>query len=38
VTIDTESLRGAIISSGQLALAAPVLAQALGIIVEDASP
>ena len=38
VTIDTGSLRGAIISSGQLALAAPVLAQALGIIVDDAPP
>jgi uncharacterized protein YjbI with pentapeptide repeats len=38
VTIDTESLRGAIISSGQLALAAPVLAKALGIIVEDEPP
>jgi uncharacterized protein YjbI with pentapeptide repeats len=38
VTIDTESLRGAIISSGQLALAAPVLAQALGIIVDDEPP
>jgi uncharacterized protein YjbI with pentapeptide repeats len=33
--IDTSSLRGAIISSGQLALAAPVLAQALGIVIDD---
>ena len=33
--IDTQSLRGAIISSGQLALAAPVIAEALGIIVND---
>jgi uncharacterized protein YjbI with pentapeptide repeats len=33
--IDTGSLRGAIISSGQLALAAPVLAQALGIVISD---
>lgn len=35
--IDTGSLRGAIISSGQLALAAPVLAEALGIVVNDES-
>jgi uncharacterized protein YjbI with pentapeptide repeats len=35
VIIDTGSLRGAIISSGQLALAAPVLAEALGIIIDD---
>ena len=33
--IDVSSLRGAIISSGQLALVAPVLAQALGIEVND---
>jgi uncharacterized protein YjbI with pentapeptide repeats len=33
--IDTGSLRGAIISSGQLALAAPVLAEALGILIDD---
>jgi uncharacterized protein YjbI with pentapeptide repeats len=33
--IDTGSLRGAIISSGQLALAAPVLAEALGIVIDD---
>jgi uncharacterized protein YjbI with pentapeptide repeats len=35
VIIDVGSLRGAIISSGQLAIAAPVLAQALGIEVND---
>jgi hypothetical protein len=35
--IDTGSLRGAIISSGQLALVAPVLAEALGIVVNDDS-
>jgi len=33
--IDTKSLRGAIISPGQLAVVAPVLAETLGIIVED---
>jgi len=33
--IDVGSLRGAIISSGQLAQAAPVLAEALGIVVSD---
>lgn len=33
--IDAGSLRGAIISSGQLAVAAPVLAQALGIVIDD---
>jgi uncharacterized protein YjbI with pentapeptide repeats len=33
--IDTGSLRGAIISSAQLVLAAPVLAQALGIVIDD---
>ncbi len=33
--IDTNSLRGAIISSGQLAVVAPVLAETLGIIVND---
>lgn len=33
--IDTGSLRGATISSGQLALVAPVLATALGIVVSD---
>lgn len=35
VIIDVGSLRGAIISSGQLAIAAPVLAQALGIEIND---
>ncbi len=35
LTIDAGSLRGAIISSGQLALVAPVLAEALGIVVSD---
>jgi uncharacterized protein YjbI with pentapeptide repeats len=38
LVIDTDSLRGAIISSGQLALAAPVLAEALGIVVNDDQP
>jgi uncharacterized protein YjbI with pentapeptide repeats len=33
--IDANSLRGAIISSGQLAVVAPVLAQTLGIVVDD---
>ncbi len=33
--IDVGSLRGAIISSGQLAIAAPVLAQTLGIEIND---
>ncbi len=33
--IDAASLRGAIISSGQLAVVAPVLAQALGIEIND---
>jgi uncharacterized protein YjbI with pentapeptide repeats len=36
--IDTASLRGAIISSGQLALVAPVLAAALGIVIDDVRP
>jgi len=36
--IDTGSLRGATISSGQLAVVAPVLAEALGIIVDDDQP
>lgn len=36
--IDTTSLRGAILSSGQLALAAPVLAEALGIVIDDDQP
>jgi uncharacterized protein YjbI with pentapeptide repeats len=35
LTIDTGSLRGAIISSGQLAIVAPVLAAALGIVIDD---
>lgn len=38
LVIDTDSLRGAIISSGQLALVAPVLAEALGIVIDDAQP
>jgi uncharacterized protein YjbI with pentapeptide repeats len=38
VVIDTDSLRGAIISSAQLAMAAPVLAEALGIVVDDGQP
>jgi uncharacterized protein YjbI with pentapeptide repeats len=33
--IDEQSLRGAIISSGQLAVIAPVLAETLGIVVRD---
>ena len=33
--VGPEPLRGAIISSGQLAIVAPVLAEALGIVVED---
>src|SRR5580704_12077622 len=36
--IDTTSLRGAIISSGQLAIVAPVLATALGIVIDDERP
>jgi uncharacterized protein YjbI with pentapeptide repeats len=36
--IDTSSLRGAIISSGQLAIVAPVLAAALGIVIDDERP
>lgn len=36
--IDTGSLRGAIISSGQLAIVAPVLAAALGIVIDDERP
>jgi uncharacterized protein YjbI with pentapeptide repeats len=35
VIIDTTSLSGAIISTAQLAQAAPVLAETLGIVVED---
>jgi uncharacterized protein YjbI with pentapeptide repeats len=38
LVIDVDSLRGAIISSGQLAMAAPVLAEALGIVVNDVQP
>jgi uncharacterized protein YjbI with pentapeptide repeats len=33
--IDADSLRGAIISSGQLAIVAPVLAMTLGIVIND---
>ena len=36
--IDAGSLRGAIMSSGQLAVVAPVLAQTLGIVVDDSPP
>jgi uncharacterized protein YjbI with pentapeptide repeats len=36
--IDTGSLRGAIISSGQLAIVAPVLAATLGIVIDDERP
>jgi uncharacterized protein YjbI with pentapeptide repeats len=36
--IDAGSLRGATISSGQLAIAAPVLAAALGIVIDDDPP
>src|SRR5271165_615512 len=36
--IDTGSLRGAIISSGQLAIVAPVLAASLGIVIDDERP
>jgi uncharacterized protein YjbI with pentapeptide repeats len=36
--IDPGSLRGAIISSGQLAIVAPVLAAALGIVIDDERP
>ncbi len=35
IIIDANSLRGAIISTGQLVYVAPVLAQTLGIIVSD---
>lgn len=38
LVIDTGSLRGAIISSAQLAVVAPVLAQTLGIVVSDEPP
>jgi uncharacterized protein YjbI with pentapeptide repeats len=33
--IDADSLRGAIMSSGQLAVVAPVLAETLGIVIND---
>jgi uncharacterized protein YjbI with pentapeptide repeats len=36
--IDANSLRGAIISSGQLATVAPVLAATLGIVIDDERP
>ena len=36
--IDADSLRGAIISSGQLVTVAPVLAVTLGIIIDDERP
>ena len=36
--IDAGSLRGAIISSGQLAVVAPVLAGTLGIVIDDQQP
>jgi len=36
--IDAGSLRGAIMSSGQLAVVAPVLAQTLGIVIDDEQP
>jgi len=36
--IDGDSLRGATISSGQLAIVAPVLAAALGIVIDDERP
>ena len=36
--IDAGSLRGAIISSGQLAIVAPVLAATLGIVIDDERP
>ena len=35
IIIDAQSLRGAIVSSGQLVALAPVLAQTLGLIVQD---
>ncbi len=38
IVIDSDSLRGAIISSAQLAIAAPVLAETLGIVVDDDLP
>jgi hypothetical protein len=38
IVIDSDSLRGAIISSAQLAVVAPVLAETLGIVVDDDLP
>jgi uncharacterized protein YjbI with pentapeptide repeats len=38
LVIDSDSLRGAIISPGQLAIVAPVLAETLGIVVDDELP
>lgn len=35
ITIDAQSLSGAIISSGQLVALAPVLAQTLGVVIKD---
>jgi hypothetical protein len=35
ITVDPGSLRGAIVSPAQLASMAPLLADAMGIIVED---
>jgi uncharacterized protein YjbI with pentapeptide repeats len=38
LVIDSDSLRGAIISSAQLAIVAPVLAGTLGIVIDDEPP
>ena len=35
IIIDAQSLRGAIVSSGQLVALAPVLAQTLGVVIQD---
>lgn len=35
ITVDPGSLRGAVVSSGQLATMAPLLAQAIGITIDD---
>ena len=35
IVIDAQSLRGAIISSGQLVVLAPVLAQTMGLVIKD---
>jgi uncharacterized protein YjbI with pentapeptide repeats len=35
IIIDAQSLRGAIISSGQLVVLAPVLAQTMGLVIKD---